>query len=90
MNGKRMVEFIENFINSKYTNHLIIMDNAGAHKNKLVKSVITKSKNYLHYSIPYRPKTNAIETWFSQFKHHFINCQVREKLTKLFQIEEKK
>jgi len=75
MTGERMVEFIENFINGKYTNHLIIMDNAGAHKNKLVKSAITKSKNYLHYSVPYRPKTNAIETWFSQFKHHFINCQ---------------
>ena len=75
MTGERMVEFIENFINGKFTNHLIIIDNAGAHKNKSVQTAITKSKNNLHYSVPYKPKTNAIETWFSQFKHHFINCQ---------------
>ena len=23
------------------------------------------------YSVPYRPKTNAIESFFSQLKHHF-------------------
>lgn len=27
------------------------------------------------HSIPYKPKTNAIETWFSQFKHHLIQKQ---------------
>ena len=75
MSGERIVEFIENFINGKYKNYLIIMDNAGAHKNKLVQSAILKSKNKLLYSVPYRPKTNAIETRFSQFKHYFINCQ---------------
>jgi len=26
----------------------------------------------INCTIPYKPKTNAIETWFSQFKHHLI------------------
>tara|TARA_B110000971_G_scaffold220020_1_gene262533 strand:+ start:1489 stop:1746 length:258 start_codon:yes stop_codon:yes gene_type:complete len=32
------------------------------------------------YSVPYKPKTNAIESWFSQFKHYFtseINSKVK-------------
>ena len=37
--------------------------------------IINNSANQLHYSIPYKPKTNAIETWFSQFKHHLIQNQ---------------
>ena len=24
------------------------------------------------YSVPYKPKINAIESWFSQFKHYFV------------------
>ena len=27
--------------------------------------------NYLQYSVPYRPKTNAIENWFNQFKYYY-------------------
>jgi len=56
------------------------MDNGGAHKSNLIKNVITSSQNTLLYSVlgetrwlcyPYRPKTNAIESWFNQFKHYF-------------------
>ena len=56
------------------------MDNAGSHRNIIVKDVISKTNNTLHYSVPYRPKTNAIETWFSQFKHYFIHEQ-RDKIS---------
>ena len=35
------------------------------------KETIEEKKNSLLYSVPYRPKTNAIESWFSQFKHYF-------------------
>ena len=80
MTGDRMVEFINEFIKNKYKNYLIIMDNAGSHRNNSVKEVILKTKNLLRYSVPYRPKTNAIETWFSQFKHYFIHGQ-KNKLT---------
>ena len=54
------------------------MDNAGAHRNKIIKNYINEIGNQLHYSIPYKPKTNAIETWFSQFKHHF-NSKTRKR-----------
>ena len=47
------------------------MDNGGAHRNDCVKDTIHKSNNKLLYSVPYRPKSNAIESWFSQFKHYF-------------------
>jgi len=47
------------------------MDNGGAHKKECVKETIQKTNNSLLYSVPYRPKTNAIESWFSQFKHYF-------------------
>ena len=38
----------------------IIMDNGGSHKSKEIKDIVKKSKNILQYSVPYKPKTNAI------------------------------
>lgn len=80
MTGERMVKFINEFIKNKFKNNLIIMDNAGSHRNIIVKEAVCTSNNILHYSVPYKPKTNAIETWFSQFKHYFIHQQ-KEKLS---------
>ena len=71
MTGDRMSYFINKFIKNKYKNYLIIMDNGGAHKKEGVKETIQETNNHLLYSVPYRPKTNAIESWFSQFKHYF-------------------
>ena len=71
MNSERMVDFIEKFVTNKFQNNTIIMDNGGAHKSHLVKTTIKDSKNILLYSVPYRPKTNAIESFFSQLKYHF-------------------
>ena len=71
MNSSRMVEFIDKFISGKYKNNVIIMDNGGSHKSKEVKQAVSDSKNTLLYSVPYRPKTNAIESFFSQLKQHF-------------------
>lgn len=51
------------------------MDNADSHRNIIVKEAVSNTNNTLHYSLPYRPKTYAIETWFSQFKHYFIHEQ---------------
>lgn len=44
------------------------MDNAGSHRNIIVKEKITKSENTLLYSVPYRPKTNASETYIGYLK----------------------
>ena len=49
----------------------MILDNGGAHKSKDVREIIENNGNNLLFSVPYRPKTNAIESWFSQFKHYF-------------------
>lgn len=71
MTSDRMVVFINKFIKNKYKNYLIIMDNGGAHKSKMIKDAIDNTNNKLLYSVPYRPKTNAIESWSNQFKYHF-------------------
>lgn len=71
MNTERMLAFIDKYINKKFKNNLIIMDNGGSHKNKKIRAKIEEVRNKLQYSVPYRPKTNAIENYFSQLKHYF-------------------
>jgi transposase len=65
---ERMVEFLETQIFPKYKDHLIILDNAKSHNNDTVKEAILKSGNKYLFSVPYTPKTNAIEMWFNQLK----------------------
>jgi len=66
---ERFVEFLQNNIFQKYKNHLLILDNARAHNNNLVKQAIIDSGNKYLFTVPYTPKTNAIEMWFNQIKH---------------------
>jgi len=49
------------------------MDNAGSHRNDSTKVIIEKSGNTLLHSVPYHPSTNAIESWFSQYKRLLHN-----------------
>lgn len=70
MTKKKLVEFLDEFIFGKYTNYLIILDNAGSHRNNYVKNAITESNNNYLFSIPYTPKTNVIEMFFNQIKHY--------------------
>ena len=70
MNRERFVEFLEKFVFKKYKNHLLILDNAGSHRNEYVKNAILESGNKYLFSIPYTPKTNVIEMFFSQIKHY--------------------
>lgn len=44
----RISEFIRKHITDKYKNKLVILDNAGAHRDKKVKDEITKNNNYLY------------------------------------------
>ena len=41
MTKERLVEFLEEFVFDMYKNHLIILDNAGSHRNNYVKDAIT-------------------------------------------------
>ena len=67
IDSNRMVDFINKFINGKYKNKLIILDNASSHRNQLVKDVIKKDNNLL-YAVPYQHYTNAIEGYFNVLK----------------------
>jgi transposase-like protein/transposase len=70
MTKERLVEFLTEFVFNKYRNHLIVLDNAGSHRNDYVKNAIKNSGNKHLHSIPYTPKTNPIENFFSQIKHY--------------------
>ena len=70
MTKERLVDFFDEFIFNKYSNNLIILDNAGSHRNDYVKKAILKSGNQFLFSVPYTPKTNAIEMFFNQIKHY--------------------
>ena len=65
-----LLDFYDEFIQSKYKNYLIIMDNAVIHKSKLIREKIEYDNNHLIYSVPYHPETNSIEEFFSQLKHY--------------------
>jgi transposase len=70
MNKERLVEFMNEYIFSKYKDHLIVMDNAGGHRNNYVWNAITESGNQYLHSVPYTPVTNPIESWFNQLKYY--------------------
>ena len=38
----------------------------------MVAKEVEKTGNELLYCVPYKPKTNAVESFFSQFKHYFV------------------
>ena len=64
------IEFYNKYINQKYKNYLILMDNASPHKSLLLKELIKDSGNNLLYTVSYNPQTNPIEEFFSQLKHY--------------------
>ena len=70
VNAERLVEFINEFIKGKYDDNLVIMDNAMFHKSPEVKKAIADSKNTIQYTVPYYPRSNPIEQYFSQMKHY--------------------
>jgi len=53
IDSNRMVDFINKFINGKYKNKLIFLDNTSSHRNQLVKDGIEKDNNLL-YTVPYQ------------------------------------
>ena len=67
INTERLVEFLEKYITEKYRNKLIILDNASAHKNDIIRNLVNKH-NKLLYSVPYQHFSNAIENYFSMLK----------------------
>ena len=69
VNSERLTEFIRENITGQFEHNIVIMDNAGFHKTQDVKKEIQK-KNSFVYTIPYYPRSNPIENFFSQLKHY--------------------
>ena len=53
MSTDRFVNFINENINGRYRNRLIIIDNTGAHRKQEFKDIIRNVFNKLLYTIPY-------------------------------------
>lgn len=69
VNSERLTAFIAEHITPKYSDNVVIMDNAGFHKTQDVKQEIQKNNQFI-YTIPYYPRSNPIENFFSQLKHY--------------------
>ena len=67
INTERLVAFLQEFITGKYNNKVIILDNASAHKNDIIRNLVNKH-NKLIYSVPYQHFSNSIENYFSMLK----------------------
>jgi transposase len=67
IDSNRLVDFLNKYITTKYSNKLIILDNASSHRNQNVKHEITANNNLL-YAVPYQHFTNVIEGYFSVLK----------------------
>lgn len=63
MDPKRLIDFLNEYVTTKYKDKLIILDNASYHRNDRVKSLI-QEHNKLLYSVPYQHFTNTIENYF--------------------------
>jgi transposase len=70
VNSERLMAFINKYIKGIYEDNLVIMDNAGFHKTQDVKNAVKESNNKLIYTVPYYPRSNPIEQYFSQLKHY--------------------
>lgn len=59
------------------TGDIVIMDNLGSHKAKIIRQMITKAGARLWFLPPYSPDLNPIEQTFSQIKHWMRMAQKR-------------
>lgn len=69
MTTERLIVFLNTILANKQ-GYLVVLDNAPAHRKQEVRTAIQNSGNQLIYSMPYTPRTNPIENWFSQLKHY--------------------
>lgn len=57
--------------------YMVLLDNAPVHKKAAIEQLIRRTGNELLYTIPYQPKTNAVEQVFSELKHHLSDGVTR-------------
>lgn len=74
---ERIVTFINDYITGRYKNNLVIMDNAPSHRPQEIKDEIESGGNHLLKSIPFYPRSNAVENFFSQLKHYLRDAETK-------------
>jgi transposase len=73
-NSESFISFLE-YLLSRYSNILLILDNAAIHKSKLVKKFVSdhSSRLELFYLPPYCPELNATEECWRQVRLNLTN-----------------
>lgn len=75
---ERLEIFLKDYVTDQYQKHLVVMDNAGAHRNEVIRKAIEASGNKLLYSVLFYPRSNgAVEALFSQLKHYLRDAKVK-------------
>ena len=75
---ERLESFLNDYVTGQYKNHLVIMDNAGAHRNELIRKTVEQNGNKLLYSVPFFPRSNGtVEALFSQLKHYLRDAKTK-------------
>ena len=67
-----ILDFYDEFIQSKYKNYLVIMDNAVIHKSKLIREKIEYDNNNLLYSVPFLKRVMVLNQNINKFYQYKI------------------
>ncbi len=84
-NGVELVELYDKSVNkAKFEDYLVklkaktgdrkillVLDNLSVHRSKWIQNRMSHHEYKWAFTAPYHPDSNAIETVFSQVKHHF-------------------
>lgn len=73
----RLEAFLQQLLETK-KGYLVLLDNAPVHKKGSIEELVRKTGNTLLYTVPYQPKTNAVEQVFSELKHHLSDGVTRK------------
>lgn len=75
--AERLEDFLQKLLENK-KGFLVLLDNSPVHKKKSIEEIVKKTGNTLLYTVPYQPKTNAVEQIFSELKHHLSDSVTRK------------
>ncbi|GAC1044639.1 hypothetical protein thsrh120_46430 [Rhizobium sp. No.120] len=78
INGDRFRIYVEQVLVPELNpGDIVVMDNLGSHKAKVIRTTIRKAGAHLLFLPPYSPDLNPIEQLFAKIKHRLRKAQAR-------------
>lgn len=76
VNSERIIEFLEN-LKEKYSRFVLVMDNAGWHRSKEIKSYLSINKSIIaEYLPPYSPEVNPTEACWRIIRRNVMDSNL--------------